>query len=141
MRAVKWAEMSFESFALGRVLALLPNDFPSIREARIQCSKLHRMLTEKNTLDKVFEAGTIALAGGSIKKWKKEQGKRAQQVGQQAKKVRALSDKVFKEFLRSRNPQLTNAEFRAWKKQFDSGMSQSKQKFMNDLVQKLALRP
>ena len=133
--------MSFESFYVGRVLAMLPSDLPSIREARIQCGKLHRMLTERNTQDKVFEAGTRALAGGSIKKWNKEQGKRAQQVGQQARKVRTLSDKVFKEFMRIRDPKLSNAQFRVWRKTFDLGMSQKVQKFMKNLNEKLVLHP
>src|SRR5579872_1011153 len=140
MRAEKWGELSYEAFALRRILEALPSNLPSIRDAQIQCGKLDRMLTDENKQSRVIDEGTRALGGGSIKKWKKKQAKRAKLVGQQIRTVRALSDKVFKESLRKGNPQLSNAEFRDWRMKFDSALSQSKRKFIKDLMERVASR-
>ncbi len=53
---------------------------------------------------------------------------------QNDKKVRQLSDKFFKEFLRSRRAAMTNAEYRSWREEFDAGVEHSKQKMKQQML-------
>jgi hypothetical protein len=138
MKPEKWVEVSFESYFLGRLLSAMPNDLPSIREARIQTGKLSRMVEANHGRHKNIEAGLRILAGGSLKKLDKEQGKRAQLAGQQARKVRSLCDKVFKEVLRLHNPRLTNAEYRQWRARFDADVAESSRNFVKEVMEKVS---
>jgi hypothetical protein len=74
------------------------------------------------------------LGAASTKKMKKEKGKLAALVGEQAKKTNQLAENYFKEFLRENNPKLTNAEYRAWKSKFDAGMDSNIKKFKAQIM-------
>ena len=132
----RWIELSYETFVLGRILAIIPGTLPSMREARIQNHKLSRMVDKHMARYRGIQAGLRALAGASEKKWKKAEGKEAQLVGAQARKVRAQCDKAFKEFLRTDKPKLTNAEYRHWRTKFDKGMEESIRKFIEDVMKR-----
>jgi len=117
MNSEKWVDLTCRCFCLQSILGVLPPDFPSVRELRIQNAKLQRMVMAKEE----YTGLRHILGGGSVKKAKKLEGKRAAQVGEQARKVRILSDKSFKEFLRQ-NRSITNKEFQDWKAKFESAM-------------------
>jgi hypothetical protein len=69
-----------------------------------------------------FETAFWLLGSRSIKKMKKREGKQAQHIASQYKKVKLMTNSFFKEFLRRGKPELTNAEFRSWKEMFDQGV-------------------
>lgn len=130
----KWSELSYRTYVLGHILAQLPSDLLSMREARIQTHKLSRLL-DKHFAQykglKGLEAGLGALAGTSERKRKKAEGKEAQLAGAQAKNVHIQCDKLFKESFRTTNGQkLTKAEYRVWRKQFDRGIHDNARKFV-----------
>jgi hypothetical protein len=129
-----WAEMSYEAFMHGSILSAAPNDLPSIRDARIQSNKLVRMLTEQTHQTNYFGEGGKALGGSSLKKWNKRRGKIAKQIGQQAGKARALYGKVLKEIWRRKNPALTNAEYKTWRKTVDSTISNHVKRLTSDFM-------
>lgn len=94
--------------------------------------------SKKPVSDKTTKLGLRVLAGASEKKWKKAEGKEAQLVGAQAKKVRVQCDKAFKEFLRIKKPQLTKAEYRVWREQVDLGIEDSARELTEILNNRMA---
>jgi hypothetical protein len=122
-------DVSIEAYLLQGIVRILP-ETPSKRELLIQNAKLLRMIMEPPPKD---SDPLRLLGGGSVKKSKKRLGKRAQEIGHQAKKVRELTEKFFKEFLRRDRPTLTNAEYRIWKAKFDSGMKSHRERMMKEV--------
>ncbi len=116
-----------------RIVDILP-DSPSRRELLIQNAKLLRMIMDPPPKD---SDPLRLLGGGSVKKSKKRLGRRAQEIGHQSKKVRELAEKFYKEFLRRDKPALTNAEYRVWKAQFDSGMKQHKERMTKQIAERV----
>lgn len=125
----EWFDLTYQTNTLLKAIALLP-DSPSKRSLHIQAHKLYRLLTAKDAQVKV-------LGGGSLKKIRKRIGQRAATIGHQARVVRELTDKYFKEILRQGNPRLTNAEYREWKAKFDSAMTESTKQVRLVVTQKV----
>jgi hypothetical protein len=113
----------WESFYVRHVVEMLPETTAHRREWLIQNAKLSRLIGKPP--GGRLRGPLHMLSGGSLKKLNKEKAKRNVLIGQQAMKLRSLTDKLFKEFLRSGpNPaQKTNAEYRKWKAQFDSAIN------------------
>lgn len=138
------AELMLESAVLTQILGNMPNTAPSaLRELRIQNEKLLRMLLEPQQPGGF--RNVLRLLGGpsnslktSVRKARKEQGKRAQKMGHQVRKVHVLRDKFFKEWLRRNNPALTNQEFRAWNEKLHAAIAQSVQKRLKEIEQSVA---
>ena len=122
-----WLELICKGWALSRILDRLPPEVPDIRELRIQNEKLIRMLADPPWKDKMLTSDL------SIKKYKKEQGKFALKVGEQAKKVRAMTDKSFKLWFRQSKP-FSNAQFREWRQKFDAAIAQSADKMQRQVT-------
>jgi hypothetical protein len=139
MNPERWIDLTNESFILSRILDLMPTNIASLRELRIQNAKLLRMLLDPREKDR-YTAAHRLLAGGSLKKFKKREGKHAQRIGQQAKKVRVMSDRFFKEFLRRDNKELSNAEYRTWRAKFDAAIAQQTAKYKKRLSDEVTRR-
>ena len=121
-----------EAAVLDMILSVMPKDIPSLRELKIQNHKLQRMVTtprDKRTSWDML-AGKV-----SLKKWKKGEQKRALEIAAQTKKVRILSDTVFKEFLRCGDPSLTNVKFQTWKREVDGAIKEGAEKLKNQARQ------
>jgi hypothetical protein len=112
--------LMWETYMLRKVATLLPAKLPTRRELLIQCGKLERIIFKP-----IGPTAFQLLGGASVKKYKKALAKQSLRIGQQHKKVKGLSEKFFKEFLREDNPSLTNAEYRTWRAKFDEGMQES----------------
>ncbi len=117
-----------EAAVLDMILGVLPKDIPSRRELHIQNQKLQRMIAQR---DKNSIHAALAILGGpaSVEKAQRAKEKRAQEISQQAKKVRVLLTSYLKDFMRRDNPSLTNAEFQTWKKKFAEGTKESAKRF------------
>lgn len=100
------------------LLSLLPEDFPDIRQLRIQNVKLQRMLSEWTAKISTGKA----IGGGSLKKAEKKQASHAIRIGHQINKVNTLADKSFKEWFR-RAGTLTNKQFQTWKRKFNASLT------------------
>jgi hypothetical protein len=123
MKSEKWLDLTCECFIWQNLLPLMPADFPAVRELRIQNAKLQRMLMPTRQRDE-YEGMRQFLGGASVKKARKREGKHDAEVGQQAKKVKALAEQSFKQWLRKSNL-MTNKEFQEWKRKFYIGMDES----------------
>ncbi|PYT90976.1 MAG: hypothetical protein DMG36_19805 [Acidobacteria bacterium] len=119
-------DTAFEAHFLKKTVKFLPQ-LPSSRELLIQSDKLFRIATNQKY------NGVKVLAGGSVKKMKKAIGRQADEMRKQARKVRQLSDKLFKECFCSQGSALTNAQYRAWREGFDLGVERSKQKMKQQM--------
>jgi hypothetical protein len=116
MNTEKEIALIWKTFCLRRVVELMPDTVPSRREFLIQLSKLGRMLDRPT-----MKYGPSHILSGKIsfKKYKKERGEESQRIGEQARKVKKLGDRYFKDFLRIENPKLTNADYQHWKGGFE----------------------
>jgi len=122
MNLNKSLELTVKTFYTQEIVKMLP-DLPSRRELLIQNGKLLRMLMEpQKHQDRLKSFG-----GASLRKMRKDEGRRAQLIGQQARKTNDIAEKYFKEFLRGIDPKLTNAEYRIWKAKFDKGIDSHSQ--------------
>jgi hypothetical protein len=72
----KRLDIEFKCFIRQQMFTVLPVDFPSLRDLCIQNGKLQRMLADTAKGTDHFFAMESTLAGGSIKKLKREQGKK-----------------------------------------------------------------
>jgi hypothetical protein len=100
------------SHLLERQFELFPEDFPLIRELRIQNQKLLRMIYLQPDITLCLES--------SVRKTRKEAGGRAARIGRQFRKVNQLFDRAVKEFCREECARrhvriIKNAEFQALK--------------------------
>jgi hypothetical protein len=118
--AEKWFNVTWEAFIFRHIISIMGDDFPSVRELRIQAAKLDRMLSKPLYPD--AREVIYRMLGGGHKKTRKLEGQRAARIGEQAKKLRQLMEQSFKTWLRQQNPQLTNAQFQAWKQSFYEGV-------------------
>jgi hypothetical protein len=89
-----------------------PEDFPLIRELRIQNQKLLRMIYQEPEITACLES--------SVKKTRKKAGERAARIGRQFRKVNQLFDRACKELCREECRRahlrmIKNAEFQALK--------------------------
>jgi hypothetical protein len=114
MQIDKWKQWSFEAVAREMILEKAPPSFPRVRELRIQILKLHRMIRQNP--DKGL------LPAGAGRQARKRIGKAAIRVGQQVRKVRAMTDRSFKEWIQ---PRQGSAGYRAWKNKFDARLAKA----------------
>jgi hypothetical protein len=131
MRTDKYVELTCELIFFQRILNVMPSDFPLHRELVIQNAKLQRMLLNPPATSQQI------MSSGSLKKWKKLYGQYFAKCGRQAKRVRSMTEKAFKEGLRREWPLhgkvFTNREFRDWKLKFDHAMSAQVKRLAKEL--------
>jgi len=111
----QWAAWSFESVARDMILEKAPSSFPRIRELRIQIAKLQRMIRQRP------DKGDLPT--GTSLQVRKRLGKDAVRVGQQVRKVRAMTDKSYKEWMQRKG--FPSAAYRQWKKTFDGKLAKA----------------
>ena len=128
------AEILCECFLMNLMLDALPPDVPHMREMKIQTKKLLRMFDRPNTWGAFGGDAIRILAGGSMKKFNKEQGQRDRQIGEQRRKLRQLSDVFFKALLRKVDPAKTNREYREWRRKLDAVTKGNVKKMMQEAV-------
>jgi hypothetical protein len=125
--------MSCESCVLRCAINLMPADFPSIRELRIQSNKLLRLVLE-SPHPKELKPNRLLTEGS--KKERKRQGKHDALCGEQYRKVKQLFDKAAKEQLRKSKP-MTNAEFQVWIRTFYSAVSKAAEAMQKSIANKM----
>lgn len=120
MRLEAYLELQMKAFNLRRMFEILPADFPSARELRIQNAKLERLLI-------IPHHGFTALAalGGSSKKNLKRTAKHHKRVREQERKLFSLLESSFKIWLRKNKPKFSNKDFSEWKKKYYQSLDQS----------------
>lgn len=134
MNASKEAELWFEASLLNNILGQIPHRLKSWRDVWIQNSKLLRMLSPSNR-DATDSA--LKLLGAISSKETKRRGKRAQMIGEQARKVRQLRNQFFKEYFRLGDPGLTNVKFQKWRKEFDDSIALHAKTFVDALQKEI----
>jgi hypothetical protein len=109
-----------KAYSLRRMFEILPADFPSARELRIQNAKLERLLIIPH------HGFTVEAAlGSSNKKNLKRIAKHHKRVREQERKLFSLLESSFKIWLRKNKPNLTNKDFSEWKKKYYQSLDQS----------------
>jgi hypothetical protein len=138
MHPDKYLELMCESFLLQRIVGLLPSDLPFRRDLLIQNAKLQRLLEKRP------ETAGMLLGGGSAKKVNKLLGQHYAMCGRQAKLVRSMAEKSFREWLRQEWPRqgkaFTKKEFRKWQSGFNAGVSGQARKIAKQITEGVMLR-
>ena len=139
IKGMRYTELHCECILVHDLLARLPNNVPSAREAKIQNEKLLRMLTAllgmltALLVESEFER---LLADGSIKKLMKRMAKKEEQIERQAKKARQVLYRFFKELFRRYDMPLSNSEYPAWRERIDRDIAYATTKFAHEVVHK-----
>lgn len=135
----KWMDLWYRSAVYESLFAIMPPDFPKLRELRIQNQKLQRLLEGVYDEDGPWR---ILAGGGNI--LRKNEGVRSARAGAQARKLQEMVVRSFKEWIRSdfqrRNQKFTNKTFRDWRISWDKAMKkgvvQMKEKVAAALAEK-----
>jgi len=127
-----WEAFLMKSF----VQNVVPETTQHRREWLIQNAKLLRIIMKPVS----SSATPMRMLAGkvSVKKYHKQRVKQSVAVGQQARKLRTLTDKMFKQLLRTHNPKLTNAEYRQWKARLDTAVNERIEENAKQISQKSA---
>ena len=133
MHPAKFIDLHAKASVRGLMLTQFPDDFPYLREIKIQNGKLMRML-----INEVKLFGARSVLSRSPKKLAKERGEYVARIGKQAKLVEDLLFKGFKEGFRAHGKPATNAQFQEFRAVFQRDFNKWAQDFKQKAIAEVA---